>query len=102
MFSWADSKVIGHAVRSLRYRYIYYPEINLEELYDHQNDPKEWTNIAYKKVNRDIIVKHRSELLKLLPGLVWPAGGPAGYTIDTEEYVHKTDFIKLADLPVRE
>jgi hypothetical protein len=31
----------------IRPRYIYYPEINLEELYDHENDPKEWDNIAY-------------------------------------------------------
>jgi arylsulfatase A-like enzyme len=102
MFSGTDRKVIGHAVRSMRYRYIYYPEINLEEFYDHQNDPNEWNNVAYKKVNRDVIVKHRSELLKLLPDLHWPEAGPVGYTIDSDENVHKTNFVKLANLPQRE
>ncbi len=30
----------------------YYPNINLEELYDHDNDPNEWDNVTYKKVTR--------------------------------------------------
>ena len=30
MFTWTQEPIIGHAVRSLRYRYIYYPELNLE------------------------------------------------------------------------
>ncbi|MGH7200647.1 MAG: sulfatase [Planctomycetaceae bacterium] len=35
----------NHAVRSERYRYIRY-EDGSEELYDHQSDPMEWTNLA--------------------------------------------------------
>lgn len=35
----------NHAVRSERYRYIRYADGG-EELYDHQNDPNEWTNLA--------------------------------------------------------
>jgi arylsulfatase A-like enzyme len=35
----------NHAVRSERYRYIRYAEGGVE-LYDHQRDPFEWTNIA--------------------------------------------------------
>lgn len=35
----------NHAVRSERYRYIRYYD-GSEELYDHDNDPGEWTNLA--------------------------------------------------------
>ncbi len=35
----------NHAVRSERYRYIRYADGG-EELYDHQTDPNEWTNLA--------------------------------------------------------
>jgi len=37
----------NHAVRSERWRYIRYKD-GTEELYDHQNDPMEWTNLADK------------------------------------------------------
>ncbi|MHC4401721.1 MAG: sulfatase-like hydrolase/transferase, partial [Planctomycetota bacterium] len=36
---------MNHAVRSERYRYIRYSD-GTEELYDHENDPMEWTNRA--------------------------------------------------------
>lgn len=101
MFAWADRKVIGHAVRSLRYRYIYYPEINLEELYDHENDSQEWNNIAYQQEYKAIIGQHRQELLKLLPGLQWQRGDPEGYRVDSKGNVRKTDFVRLEDLPER-
>jgi arylsulfatase A-like enzyme/formylglycine-generating enzyme required for sulfatase activity len=35
----------NHAVRSERWRYIRYAD-GSEELYDHDNDPREWTNLA--------------------------------------------------------
>ncbi|MBU2883515.1 sulfatase [Psychrosphaera sp. B3R10] len=35
----------NHAVKSQRYRYIVYAD-GSEELYDHQNDPDEWHNVA--------------------------------------------------------
>jgi iduronate 2-sulfatase len=35
----------NHAVRSERWRYIRYADGG-EELYDHSNDPHEWTNLA--------------------------------------------------------
>jgi arylsulfatase A-like enzyme len=37
----------NHAVRSERYRYIRYGD-GTEELYDHEDDPMEWTNLAGK------------------------------------------------------
>ncbi len=94
-FSWADEPVIGHAVRSMNYRYIYYPEINFEELYDHQKDPNEWYNIAYKKESNLIIRDHRQELLKLLPELQWPKGNPKGYIIDEDGNIQKDGYKKL-------
>ena len=35
----------NHAIRDERYRYIYFVD-GSEELYDHQNDPDEWVNLA--------------------------------------------------------
>jgi arylsulfatase A-like enzyme len=47
----------NHAVRDERYRYIYYPNIG-EELYDMQNDPDEFINLAnkpgYEKIKRKL------------------------------------------------
>jgi arylsulfatase A-like enzyme len=37
----------NHSVRSARWRYIRYADGN-EELYDHEADPNEWTNVAAK------------------------------------------------------
>lgn len=90
--SYKFKSIEGHAVRSMRYRYIYYPEINLEELYDHENDPNEWDNIAYKEGNKTIIEEHRKVLLDMLPDLTWKEGTPEGYSIDKEGNVKKDDF----------
>ncbi len=70
-FAWAEKPFSGHAVRSRRYRYIYYPEINREELYDHETDPNEWDNIAYQKAYKSIIDEHRAILLEMMPDLSW-------------------------------
>ncbi|MEM7393651.1 MAG: sulfatase, partial [Verrucomicrobiota bacterium] len=47
----------NHAVRSEQWRYILY-EDGTEELYDHRNDPREWTNLAdragFDAVKRDL------------------------------------------------
>ena len=47
----------NHAVRSERWRYIRYAD-GSEELYDHDADPHEWTNLArdtrYAEVKRDL------------------------------------------------
>lgn len=88
-FNWAEDQVVGHAVRSKRYRYIFYPEINLEELYDHESDPNEWDNIAYKPENRQVIEDHRKVLLDMLPELSWTGGEPKGYSVDVGGNVRK-------------
>ena len=52
----------NHAVRTERWRYIRYNDGG-EELYDHQTDPKEWTNLA--KLSRHAMVIER--LRKSIP-----------------------------------
>ncbi len=52
----------NHSVRSERWRYIRYAN-GSEELYDHANDPQEWTNLATRADLKDV----RSELSKWLP-----------------------------------
>ncbi|EAQ82092.1 sulfatase-like hydrolase/transferase [Blastopirellula marina] len=52
----------NHAVRDERWRYIRYAD-GSEELYDHQEDPQEWTNVA--EVPKNDAVKKR--LAKWLP-----------------------------------
>ncbi len=88
-FSWTEKPVTGHAVRSERYRYIYYVDGGLEELYDHTTDPYEWDNIAYKKENRKIINEHRAVLLDMLPKLTWSNKIPDGYRVNKEGNLHR-------------
>ena len=52
----------NHAVRSERWRYIRYAD-GSEELYDHQADPMEWTNLAAKPEH----AKLKQELAAWLP-----------------------------------
>jgi hypothetical protein len=80
-------------VRSRRYRYIYYPEIDPEELYDHQTDPNERKNIAYQKENKKTVEEHRSVLTGLLSQLSWKAGDPQSYTIDADGNIRKDDCV---------
>lgn len=54
---------MGHALRNENYRYIYYENKGLEELYDHENDPNEFENIAYQSANSKIIKRFRDELI---------------------------------------
>ena len=52
----------NHAVRSDRWRYIVYAD-GTEELYDNDNDPYEWFNLAGDEAFRNII----GELKKYIP-----------------------------------
>jgi arylsulfatase A-like enzyme len=54
----------NHAVRSERWRYIRYADGG-EELYDHDADPYEWTNLAAKPEHAAV----KSGLAKCFPGL---------------------------------
>lgn len=52
----------NHAVRTERWRYIRYANGD-EELYDHENDPHEWTNLAKDPKNGDL----KKDLARWLP-----------------------------------
>jgi len=58
----------NHAVRSERWRYIRYAD-GSEELYDHEADPNEWTNIASRKEHDKV----KAELAAWLPKKNAPA-----------------------------
>lgn len=53
----------NHAVRSERWRYIRYAD-GSEELYDHQTDPHEWSNLAGRQDCSAILAEHRKWLPK--------------------------------------
>ena len=89
-FSWTKQPYDGHAVRSDRFRYIYYPDLGLEELYDHQVDPNEWHNVAYHDENKSIVASHRASLLEMIPDLTWAIKLPDAYRLDAEgNIIHK-------------
>jgi hypothetical protein len=88
----------GYTIRTNKYRYIYYPFINLEELYDHQVDPNEWNNIAYKGSSKMIIKEQRKLMLERVPGLSWTDAAPKGYIVSKDGSVKKQGYIKIADL----
>ncbi len=54
----------NHAVRSDRYRYIHYND-GTEELYDHDTDEMEWTNLAGDEKYAGIIAEHAKFLPKI-------------------------------------
>jgi arylsulfatase A-like enzyme len=57
----------NHSVRSERWRYIRYHD-GTEELYDHDKDPHEWTNLASKPESSEV----KAELSKWLPRIDAP------------------------------
>lgn len=48
----------NHAIRSTRWRYIRYMD-GSEELYDHEQDPHEWTNLAGDPQMQSVVDEHR-------------------------------------------
>jgi arylsulfatase A-like enzyme len=81
--SWAGVGVTtfgqnNHAVRTDRWRYIRYAD-GAEELYDHDNDEYEWTNLA----SHSELSAIKSELSKHLPKTNLPASS-SGKMKDTD------------------
>ena len=60
----------NHAVRDERYRYIRYAD-GSEELYDHDSDPNEWTNLAASPAH----AQAKAQLARYLPEADAPALG---------------------------
>jgi arylsulfatase A-like enzyme len=55
-----------YTVRSRRYRYTLCND-GSEELYDHENDPYEWTNLASEPDYGSVKSDHKAQLLDLVP-----------------------------------
>ena len=51
----------NHTLRSERYRYLRF-EDGTEELYDHHEDPNEWTNLSTLPKHAKLIQRFREEL----------------------------------------
>lgn len=69
-----------HTVRTENYRYITY-EDGSEELYDHQEDPQEWTNLADDPGYQEI----KAELKKYLPKINTPEVSQADTSWEVQE-----------------
>jgi arylsulfatase A-like enzyme len=87
----------NHGVRSERWRYIRYAD-GSEELYDMQNDPHEWTNLAGDPACASIIAEHK----KWLPQIDRPpAPGSAHrvltYDAATDEAVWEGKTVRRGD-----
>lgn len=61
-----DPAVMGRSVRTERYRYTLWPN-GTQELYDHDTDPHEWTNLAAVESHRTIIEELKT-LIDATPG----------------------------------
>ncbi|MDP6443590.1 MAG: sulfatase, partial [Pirellulaceae bacterium] len=73
----------SHAVRSQRYRFIRYAD-GSEELYDHRNDPHEWTNLANRAEHAEL----KRELAGWIPKEeAKPAPTKRAYEFDPIRYV---------------
>jgi arylsulfatase A-like enzyme len=87
----------NHAIRSQRWRYIRYAD-GSEELYDIENDPHEWTNLAAEAKHSAIIAEHRGWLPKIDEP---PAPGSASriltYDKSTDEAVWEGKTVRRKD-----
>ena len=89
----------GDSVRTERYRYIRYNSTTLEELYDHQSDPNEFTNLAYDPSYAKVLKSHRKELEKYCgrkaPEAIEP---PADYEMHGTDRIRKKEFVYLKEM----
>ena len=87
----------NHGIRSQRWRYIRYAD-GTEELYDLDNDPHEWTNLAGDPKHAEVAAEHR----RWLPPIdVLPAPGSAyrvlTYDKTTDEAVWEGATVRRSD-----
>lgn len=84
----------NHGVRSERWRYIQYAD-GTEELYDHQADPHEWTNLAGDPTHAAVLAAHR----RWLPRIDQPPAAGSAHRVLT--YDPATDQAVWEGAPVR-
>lgn len=99
-FTFPQDKT-GHSLRGSRYRYIYYEWNHLEELYDHQNDPDEFVNLAYDPEHRNRVTVMRDELVQRVDRVDMESisKAPIGYTINSGS-VTADGFVPMAQVPL--
>ena len=87
----------NHGVRSERWRYIRYAD-GSEELYDHDADPREWTNLIGRPEHAAVVAAHRRWLPKID---VPPAAGSANrvltYDSRTDEAIWEGKTVRRGD-----
>jgi choline-sulfatase len=87
----------NHAIRSERWRYIRYAD-GTEELYDMQNDPNEWTNLAGNRRHASVLAEHRKWLPKVdLPPAPGSANRVLTYDRASDEAVWEGKVVRRTD-----
>ncbi|MCZ6674602.1 MAG: sulfatase [Verrucomicrobia bacterium] len=91
----------GHSLRGNRYRYIFYEWNGLEELYDHDKDPNEYTNLAYDPNYSGVVGRFRIELGARVSqvSLQDIEQAPAGYTVSNGRIL-ADEFVPMAQVPL--
>jgi len=84
----------NHAVRSERWRYIRYAD-GSEELYDLQQDPHEWTNLAGRPTSAAVLAEHR----RWLPQVDVPAAPGSANRVLTYDPATKRITWEGAEVP---
>ena len=87
----------NHGIRSENWRYIRYAD-GSEELYDMQNDPHEWTNLAGQPERAAILAEHRKWLPRVdVPPAPNSASRVLTYDKTTEEAVWEGRTVRRSD-----
>jgi len=87
----------NHGIRSTRWRYIRYAD-GSEELYDHDSDPREWTNLANNNEFAGVIAEHGRWLPKIdLPPATGSAHRVLTYDNQTGEAVWEGKTVRRSD-----
>jgi arylsulfatase A-like enzyme len=87
----------NHSVRSEHWRYIHYAD-GSEEIYDHQTDPNEWTNLAGKPEHAAVIAEHQKWLPKNdLPPAPNSAHRVLTYDKKTDEAIWEGKTVRRSD-----
>lgn len=91
----------GHSLRGAQYRYIYYEWNHLEELYDHDNDPHEFVNLAYDSRFESQIKDMRNELVSRVDGVSLKSISkpPVGYTMRAGR-VMANEYESMSEVPL--
>jgi arylsulfatase A-like enzyme len=87
----------NHGIRSERWRYIHYAD-GSEELYDMQNDPNEWTNLAGRPEYAAVIAEHKKWLPKIdRPPAPGSANRVLTYDKTTDEAIWEGQVVRRGD-----